>query len=546
MNKKLMTMGLAALMLAGCSSDDIVSDGGQGGAGKGTAYVGLKLQLPSVKGSQGSRATEFEVATSDENKVSNLTVVFLDKTSNKVKQVVGIDGTQLFWTDDKGTGIGTVAETPVIKVDFKDACNMLVLVNNKLSETDSIVTFTKEEEPALFPNTPLTVDMTKLISTQGFFMSSAVLKGEGNTASYFVNVTPQATEAAAQAAASDNVVYVERAVAKVKVNAWNNWTYTINYDGAAEDFKNSTVKITNWNLDVTNKNFYPVRKFTDSWLSLDSRFFENTYTPTRVYWSETPGYANYDADNYTVLTNMTTTEDLNAAQYCPENTFQVKNMQHRQTTRVLFQATYTPNKVMKVQTDGNYTLTTTTVTEGTTWYRVGNSSDAWLHDDLCAYIKSILGYEVTLTNVQAGKHAFASSNTEGTVNNVLKKDGESKVLGGDLDKLNKALGQLTTFVNGVCYYQTRIRHFNDEQTPWKNNFNYITGSSTTLDKDYLGRYGVVRNNYYELTLNKVAAPGAPTIDELKPGEDPDDVQNYYIQATIKILDWAKRTQDVNL
>ena len=61
---------------------------------------------------------------------------------------------------------------------------------------------------------------------------------------------------------------------------------------------------------------------------------------------------------------------------------------------------------------------------------------------------------------------------------------------------------------------------------------------------YLGRYGIVRNNWYELELGKVSAPGSPTVPELS--DKADDEQKYYLQATVKIMDWAVRKQSVDL
>ena len=45
-------------------------------------------------------------------------------------------------------------------------------------------------------------------------------------------------------------------------------------------------------------------------------------------------------------------------------------------------------------------------------------------------------------------------------------------------------------------------------------------------------------------LNSISAPGEPTIPT--PADSPDDVTNYYISATVKIMDWAVRKQSVNL
>ena len=107
--------------------------------------------------------------------------------------------------------------------------------------------------------------------------------------------------------------------------------------------------------------------------------------------------------------------------------------------------------------------------------------------------------------------------------------------------MNKTKGVgIATYKSGESYYIARIKHFND-LTQW-NAGDPTYGSDN--DK-YLGRYGVLRNNWYELTVNSVSGPGYPDVPEIKPG-DPDDEDTKYINVAVKILDWAKRSQTVDL
>lgn len=77
-------------------------------------------------------------------------------------------------------------------------------------------------------------------------------------------------------------------------------------------------------------------------------------------------------------------------------------------------------------------------------------------------------------------------------------------------------------------------------TPWTPGDAY--GSK---NDEYLGRYGVLRNNWYELSVNKVSNLGYPEVPEVKP-EKPDDENDKYINVEVKILDWAKRSQSIDL
>lgn len=100
---------------------------------------------------------------------------------------------------------------------------------------------------------------------------------------------------------------------------------------------------------------------------------------------------------------------------------------------------------------------------------------------------------------------------------------------------------LSTYVDGVSYYIARVKHFGDALTPWN-------PGNKTYDKNnanWLGRYGVLRNNWYELTVESVSGPGYPDIPKVNP-TDPDDVNDQYINVEVKILSWAKRSQGVEL
>ena len=100
---------------------------------------------------------------------------------------------------------------------------------------------------------------------------------------------------------------------------------------------------------------------------------------------------------------------------------------------------------------------------------------------------------------------------------------------------------IATYTSGESYYIARIKHFGDDLTPWN------AGDDTygTDNVKYLGRYGVLRNNWYELTVNSVSGPGTPDVPTIKP-TDPDDENYKYISVSVKILDWAKRSQSVDL
>ena len=289
----------------------------------------------------------------------------------------------------------------------------------------------------------------------------------------------------------------------------------------------------------------------DSWAEIwnTPRFYDQTSTAfKRVYWGVDP---NYNEAKYQVLANcktafkMITNDDVNGVtanpQYCLENTFDLDNMKQGQTTRVVFKAVFTPKDF----------------TTGQTFYKIGNNTAIWDATKLVQQIKTValtaMGitdaaeqdkYGVDLskgTNIsgKAGQHLIEAANI------TYSGEATSSLVTDDIvDKINEKLGLsaetgISTYLNGEAYYIARIKHFN-ELTHWTPGTGYGTDNAA-----YLGRYGVLRNNWYELSVNKVSGLGYPDVPEVKPTV-PDDENDQYINVSVKILDWAKRSQSVDL
>lgn len=132
------------------------------------------------------------------------------------------------------------------------------------------------------------------------------------------------------------------------------------------------------------------------------------------------------------------------------------------------------------------------------------------------------------------------------------------------------------YVGGISYYTERIKHFGDMETPWSapaeayNVYQDVTkpciypanGSQTFTNADgvstikygdnhanaWLGRWGIVRNNWYVLKLKKIEGIGSPVPEDFsgKAGNTPDDnpPTSYFISAEIHILPWVKRYQEI--
>lgn len=94
----------------------------------------------------------------------------------------------------------------------------------------------------------------------------------------------------------------------------------------------------------------------------------------------------------------------------------------------------------------------------------------------------------------------------------------------------------------MYYYTTTIKHFGDDPTAFDPTQD---GTPYSPESKFLGRFGVVRNNWYDLTINSVTGPGEPEIPDTPDPDEPDKVRSY-INVEINVLSWAKRTQSIDL
>ena len=359
-------------------------------------------------------------------------------------------------------------------------------------------------------------------------------------------------------------IHVERGLAKVTVAA-----LPTKQTPTGTKYKSDKVDITAWNLDVTNKSTFPIHKtagltspFTTIWsASTDpapstGRFVDGTNTAfKRVYWGVDP---NYDKDytevsdcknEFTLLeANAAITGDAATPQYCLENTFDIKHMLQGQTTRVVFKATYTPHGF----------------NAGDTFYKIGNNTDLWSKTTLVEQIKAkaqeVLGKESATNKVEVDLKAADNNIEENAGTKILKEanvqHNGANVAPEEIKAINEKLGLkaatetdpivgIATYASGESYYIARIKHFGNDLTPWNEGDLTYGDNDATQNNKYLGRYGVLRNNWYELTVHSVSGPGTPDVPTIKP-TDPDDENYKYISVSVKILDWAKRSQDVDL
>lgn len=442
--------------------------------------------------------------------------------------------------------------------------------------------------------TSSTYDTNEFVSTTGgFFMSNAPLADKAggatdpktagiNTLVKLNGKTHESSDKAEAAPAAD--IYVERGVAKV--------TFT-NDKTTPTDFKDAhgintplsngagiaDVKytITGWGLDITNKSSYLVRHYSSAWNGLKtddasvtknyrfigSKEVEERKTPLqyRTYWAEDPNYDSYktnlndefsirpdgEPEAATISDKFFTTTESNP-QYCFENTFDVANQKQDRTTRVIVRAQVTVNgnaEDFYMINNGKSTL----YSEANLKALVQNA----IYND--PQVKALLAAPSTTLNEADITVSFTDNATTAvrtitgfsfTINGTPYSE-TSTALNNVLANANAKVSNIIKYTNGIVYYPVRIKHFGNDLTPWGKDQTGVSSTSiyagNNADK-YLGRYGVVRNNWYDLGVNSISGIGSAVV----PPHDnkPDDELDQYISVRINVLSWAKRTQREDL
>lgn len=569
--KHLFGLAVIAAMAASCSSNE---DLGTAGPGTGTnetgvGYATFTINLPSVSGTRAADTggAEMDEGTANEYAVKSATALIFqkygsDEGSCKFVESVDLPTAAADWTDDTTVGITTTKKlvAKLTNVDTKNQYYVLVLLNNnKKTGGVKVALPTVGQSYNEWNSQILTPSVDDLAADNDFYMANAPLKGTASPTT-LVTINKEniySSKEKAEAGTSAATVYVERGVAKMSVN--DPTTKTV-IDKATNTPTQSTVKFNNWALDITNKRTYAVHNidglstdFPDIWTT--PRFIG---TNSRVYWGKDPNYnldnlnkteADREAEFNFIKATSGIKKTFAESAYCLENTFNLANMYQGQTTRVIFKATYTP------MDDAGNPL----ADKDGTFYTIGNMTtilkEAALETAVNTAATSVLpGCTVDYTNLkQEGSHVITLADIKDSTGTPLVADKDyngktgTKIVKEINDKLGlidgaghaEAMVGINTYAKGVTYYIARVKHFGS-LTPWNSGESYGTDNVK-----YLGRYGMLRNNWYELTVGNVYGPGYPGVPPVDPNQ-PDDENEKYLSVSVKILSWAKRSDIVDL
>ena len=401
-------------------------------------------------------------------------------------------------------------------------------------------------------------------------------------------------------------IYVEQAAAKVTVErstsipTITNGSYTDYYVKGNPNLVFTNQHLNDYAIYNYNTQSYLVRNFDNGWLSLhrnttpaDYRFVETAYLPYgdtryRTYWATD---ANYSSD----MTNNAVKgwKEMGESDYCAENTMNLEHMDIKNSTLVLVKLNlnnYTSFYTTSVTgSDIIYQLPTNPDSEeGTSAKesfarqlssaasrRATKTSDTHYYVSSARTIDEYLREWLMQTNTAARN--WVNTYAAGDANRIIitLEDGsgtkpgptgggratvkctqKARTSGQGVTDFT-ALGLDTYFANnitvnyyedGYCYYLVPIMHFGDTQTPWQS-ATAMTGSTAlaaygTNDAAYLGRYGVVRNNWYNISITGVSHVGSCNAALLftQMADQADDTVEQLLNAKLVISSWTSHDE----
>lgn len=603
-------MAIAMGLNACSSDDPVVNTGGGKAPFADGGYVKMAINMPSAPSSRAANddfvnsdglAKEYEVKNAtlilfegddDENNAVfhsayDLPVSMtkdgdtqITSTTKIVKKVENsVPNTQLYaYVVLNDNGLLDVAYS---KINVPSSATATSLVGMKFSD---------------FKNTVVSGGADKF-KNDGFLMDNAPLLNKTSSTSTItslVNISGKVYRSKAEAEAKPATeIFVERALAKVTVADKTGTTKKLQGDGvktitgptsAVSPDVNYTIE--GWTLDVTNKSSYLGRNFNSAWKDI-TESESTTATPRfvgtsplrtttdlfRTYWAEDPNYGgasytfssgafNYLGNGDGNLVNQKL--DESTPLYCMENTFDVANQRVQQTTRAIVKVKigtagtfytfngdnsmlYDKTNMEKRVLDAIKSSTAVMGKMSTSTQTVTKIEDADIKDLKLGWVKTGEGTSTTLENECDGDGkiyvlSFSVKKADGTWILIDNNTFTDKTL---VDVLQ--LREIMMYKEGYAYYPVLIKHFGDDLTPWnKTTASFDDPYENPVSNKYLGRYGVVRNNWYNIDIKSINNVGSAVVPNASKNASFDDKPENYISVRINVLSWAKRNQEEHL
>ena len=589
MSHKYLTL-LFPFLLTACADTDGLS--GSSWNADSTGYVALNICLPATGGA-GMRASSDGTLTDGEKKeyaVNDATLILFAGNNEEEALFEGAYMVPARFTTNGGTSQVTVSSRVTRKIRQVENGNVYAYVilngigagvvdTEDGAATDDIqhtalTVRTKDGTVTLSRQTPVTFRKFQQYVTdatdtrRGFLMTNAPLYDKGtNTVQTLSRIAPNRIKLTPEEAEREDAteVYVERVMAKVSLVDGRNDSKrqsSVTNDAGTKTTYNVTLK--NWVLDNTNRSAYLTRHATTAdfktWAGLQNvkaaatRFVGATTVATtgdyqkfvRTHWAKDVNY-----DKNVRPADMSRLGDGNEAavngalgadnpQYCFENTFDVERMTIDNTTRAILAAQFVEdgkapadlylydNDTTTLANVANMKADITAAINAMEVVKARGTATNLTFEAVNAHLKRVKSFTI-------GSVSYAADATDAAILKVF-------------NTVYSNIGDINIYKDGMVYYQIRVKHFGDDLTPWNRGEAKVTTTDTypvvNRDANYLGRYGILRNNWYELNVATVNRLGYPAIPPLT--DKPDDLLNEYISVKVIIQPWVKKGKEIVL
>lgn len=506
-----------ALLAASCSSNDEALNGGDGTTSEGKTYAQIAISVANSATTRAVAGNTGDEAYGDdaEYTVNDLTVVLANE-NDIAMQVI----------------------TPKLKkVSNIDEADKLVRVTEPFTCTPGtykvyVLANYRNSQNALTPIIKGSTDMkaefgitniAKLSTTDNFFMTNVsapekkVIKKDAAD-----KEVDDAGKEMTDGKTNLNLlpVDVERAVSKVTFNNTDNQSFYIEVGGNTI----ATATLEGASLINLNKKMFLVK---DKTLATNKPVTTNDWPyPKDPNYDQTSIDKDYCEANFEQRSAIDFFAPSNATFYCPENTMEASAQLNGQTTGVVYKVKYVP--------------------EGAYYTELAAENGTDSYSQMFEKVLALTDKDVAITNT-IFTTAEGTDGTDGTFYSyngyvfktkagaclykaiATNKDDKAETVNTDFTKsMSENDKDIQTYKNGYCYYTAWIKH--------------NPTSKIYLEQD---KYGVVRNFWYELTVNNIKKLGysKPTY---KDPTDPDDKAEASIQVQVKIKKWRLVKQNVNL
>lgn len=594
MRFKFFASAIAALALASCSNNEDVLDNNQQQEENSVAF--LKVNIGYGNGASSRGTSNGYEDSSTEHAINNADFYFYANDGSFYTKISkgAINDTNNTTGDAPNIEAYTTPILAIEKTTNRFPGYLLVVLNNK----DEDLSNKSLADAAVIIGTWDVASIGE--NGTGFIMTNSTYDGTKGQGTYLTDAAGQyfatpitaddfytsETEALQAEKAVD--VYVERLAAKVTLNMGNDVTSATTDAGItienvktadANDKDQVTIKITGWGLNGTEKKSYLMKKINAGWTfnTPDWNKAWNDVANRRSHWAISPNYtfvdnnypANFekatkgnkttgtdqmDATNYAL--NYVSYDELGNTvgtyEYCRENTLSEAHLTNAKflstATSVLIAAEITgaenedyflygetlyksaefKKAVMDMYKNelDDYMTANGTDNDNNTQYRSLTVNDIQFVSPYDGYIT------IALTNEAAGKTwgTISEENGNKTFTPCTSDTDKEDELAKLIDKINTELlaAKIQGFKGGKMYYNIPIEHLGQKDNEE-------------------GRYGVVRNNMYEITVNSIKKLGRGVYnpsEDIIPNEQTPTL--YYLAAEIKVLSWHKVQQGADL